>query len=519
MRSRLVESHQSPLDHEFGGRREAAARKFFLRRGCRDLTGRPRFPYDCALTAAVPAGRRFRFCRLASGRRAGDPGEWSRERDSALLPTYARADLAFERGEGAWLTATNGERYLDFGGGIAVDCARLLASASCRGAGAPGGQALAHVQSVPDPAGRAARAAPRRRDLRRSACSSPIRAPKPVEAAIKMARKYQYVERPSRALSASSPSKAPSTAARWRPSPPAASQISRRLRPQGRRLRPGPLQRSRRGRGGDRPAIPARILIEPIQGEGGVRVGSAWLPARPARALRRARTAAGLRRSADAASAAPASFFAYEHVGRRARHHGARQGHRRRLSARRLPCDGRGRQGHDASARMARPSAAIRWRWRRQRRARRRAGARLPRACRAARACCCASASPSCEDRHPAIIEEIRGEGLMLGMKLQRSQHRLRRRGARGETADRSRPGDNVVRLLPPLIIGEEEIAEGVRRLDAACARLRERDGAAAHGRRRMSGTHNGAPRRHFLDLSEVPADDAAPHPRPRPPR
>jgi acetylornithine/N-succinyldiaminopimelate aminotransferase len=39
---------------------------------------------------------------------------------SALLPTYARADLAFERGDGAWLTSTKGERYLDFGGGIAV---------------------------------------------------------------------------------------------------------------------------------------------------------------------------------------------------------------------------------------------------------------------------------------------------------------------------------------------------------------------------------------------------------------
>ena len=32
--------------------------------------------------------------------------------------------------------------------------------------------------------------------------------------------------------------------------------------------------------------------------------------------------------------------------------------------------------------------------------------------------------------------------------------------------------GDNVVRLLPPLIIGEEEIAEAIVRLDRACARL-----------------------------------------------
>ena len=39
---------------------------------------------------------------------------------SHLLPTYARADVAFERGDGAWLTATNGERYLDFGAGVAV---------------------------------------------------------------------------------------------------------------------------------------------------------------------------------------------------------------------------------------------------------------------------------------------------------------------------------------------------------------------------------------------------------------
>ncbi len=40
---------------------------------------------------------------------------------SALMPTYARADLAFERGEGCWLIATDGERYLDFSGGVAVN--------------------------------------------------------------------------------------------------------------------------------------------------------------------------------------------------------------------------------------------------------------------------------------------------------------------------------------------------------------------------------------------------------------
>src|SRR5438270_12068442 len=40
---------------------------------------------------------------------------------SHLLPVFARADLGFERGEGVWLVATNGERYLDFTSGVAVN--------------------------------------------------------------------------------------------------------------------------------------------------------------------------------------------------------------------------------------------------------------------------------------------------------------------------------------------------------------------------------------------------------------
>ena len=39
---------------------------------------------------------------------------------SALMPTYNRADLAFERGEGCWLYAVDGRRFLDFGAGIAT---------------------------------------------------------------------------------------------------------------------------------------------------------------------------------------------------------------------------------------------------------------------------------------------------------------------------------------------------------------------------------------------------------------
>jgi len=40
---------------------------------------------------------------------------------SAVMPSYARADIAFERGEGVYLYSTDGRRYLDFGSGVAVN--------------------------------------------------------------------------------------------------------------------------------------------------------------------------------------------------------------------------------------------------------------------------------------------------------------------------------------------------------------------------------------------------------------
>ena len=40
---------------------------------------------------------------------------------TAVLPTYNRAPMAFVKGEGSWLTAENGSRYLDLGAGIAVN--------------------------------------------------------------------------------------------------------------------------------------------------------------------------------------------------------------------------------------------------------------------------------------------------------------------------------------------------------------------------------------------------------------
>ena len=40
---------------------------------------------------------------------------------SAVLGTYARQNLVFERGEGSYLVTDKGERFLDFGAGIAVN--------------------------------------------------------------------------------------------------------------------------------------------------------------------------------------------------------------------------------------------------------------------------------------------------------------------------------------------------------------------------------------------------------------
>jgi len=41
---------------------------------------------------------------------------------SPILPTYARADVTFERGDGPYLFATDGRKFLDFSSGVAVTC-------------------------------------------------------------------------------------------------------------------------------------------------------------------------------------------------------------------------------------------------------------------------------------------------------------------------------------------------------------------------------------------------------------
>ena len=77
------------------------------------------------------------------------------------------------------------------------------------------------------------------------------------------------------------------------------------------------------------------------------------------------------------------------------------------------------------------------------------------------------------KDRHPKIIEDIRGEGLMMGIKT-RVLNTQFVSAARDQHLLLIPAGDNVARLLPPLIITEDDISEAFQRLDAACTALEQ---------------------------------------------
>jgi len=75
------------------------------------------------------------------------------------------------------------------------------------------------------------------------------------------------------------------------------------------------------------------------------------------------------------------------------------------------------------------------------------------------------------KDRFPSVIAEVRGEGLLVGLRAAVPSGELVD-ALRAEKMITVAAGDNVVRLLPPLIMTDAEIAEGMRRLEHACDRL-----------------------------------------------
>ncbi len=74
----------------------------------------------------------------------------------------------------------------------------------------------------------------------------------------------------------------------------------------------------------------------------------------------------------------------------------------------------------------------------------------------------------SLKDRYGNVVAEVRGEGLMLGLQLRVPPAEFAA-AAREAKVLVIPAADNVVRLLPPLVISDEEIGEAVERLETAC--------------------------------------------------
>jgi acetylornithine/N-succinyldiaminopimelate aminotransferase len=75
--------------------------------------------------------------------------------------------------------------------------------------------------------------------------------------------------------------------------------------------------------------------------------------------------------------------------------------------------------------------------------------------------------------RHPRLIAEVRGAGLMLGLRIVPEVTNSAVIAALLDAGLVTIPaGDNVVRLLPPLIIGETQVEEAIGILDRVCTEL-----------------------------------------------
>ena len=81
------------------------------------------------------------------------------------------------------------------------------------------------------------------------------------------------------------------------------------------------------------------------------------------------------------------------------------------------------------------------------------------------------------KDRYPDVVEEIRGKGLLIGLKL-KPNNRDFMAMARDNQLLIAGGGDNCVRLLPPLILTQEEAREAVEKLEQTCEDVRAKAAA-----------------------------------------
>ncbi len=81
--------------------------------------------------------------------------------------------------------------------------------------------------------------------------------------------------------------------------------------------------------------------------------------------------------------------------------------------------------------------------------------------------------------RNPDVVKEIRGKGLLIGLKLLPNNREFMAI-ARDHGLLVAGGGENCVRLLPPLNLTAEEAEEAVRRVEAACQTARSALAVAA---------------------------------------
>ena len=388
---------------------------------------------------------------------------------SHLLPVYARVDLAFERGEGAWLIATNGERYLDFTSGVAVNA---LGHAHPHLVEAVTEQArkLWHVSNlyrIPEAERLAGRlCAASFADVVFFANSGA----EAMECAIKMARKYQSVSgQPERyriiTFEGAFHGRTLATLA--------AGGQKKYLEGFGPvvegfdQMPFADLEATKRAIGPET----AAILIEPIMGEGGVRV----VPPEFLRALRRLCDEHGLLLVFDEVQTGvgrSGQLFAYQQSGvspdimalAKALGGGFPLGAclATAEAAKGMVAGTHGSTFGGNPLAMAAAGALLDVVL---------ADGFLERVRRTA--LILKQKLAEIRDRHPAVIAEVRGEGLLVGLRAVVPSSQLVDE-LRAEKMITVAAGDNVVRLLPPLIVSESEIADAVGRLDRACARLAE---------------------------------------------
>ena len=386
----------------------------------------------------------------------------------ALLPVYKRYDLAFERGEGAWLYTIDGRRILDFASGVAVTA---LGHAHPHLVAAVREQAgkLWHVSNlfhIPELERLADRLVAHSFADTVFVCNSGAEA---MEACIKMARRYHWARgNPERHRIVTFEG-----AFHGRTMATVSAAGGKKLIEGFDPLLPGfdivPF--------GDHDALhaaigpeTAAIMIEPIQGEGGIRP----VPAQCLEGLRALCDEHDILLVFDEVQAGmgrTGTLLAYEQMGVTPRHRGHRQGAGRRLPGRRLPRHRARGLGHDRRhprLDLRRQPAGLRGR---QRRARRHAGRRLHGACRGARP---AAARAAGGDPAPSIrrsIAEVRGRGLLVGLRLHRGSAEFIK-ALQGQGLVSVPAADEVVRLLPPLIIAADEIDQGCAMIEAVCREL-----------------------------------------------